>query len=287
MPDGNGTRHVWSRLGGVEPATLVDSRLALHYAAQPLASFGQALIEPRKDDSHRSSTWVREEGTLITDESAQGLQARLVVPDFALALDRDGEELTALHLRGKRPSEALGWLGGALLDAAGADVTLSWPEYDLPERPEGHDGPMVPVEAALGELCAWFDNADAALEEAFADRPEASTLRCWPHHFDLGTLLTFHPGADGEATYVGAGLSPGDEGRPHPYYYVNGWPAPEPDALPALDGPGRWNTEGWVGGVLDAEEVVARSDPEDQQSMVRDFLHAAASAMQSSVTLQR
>jgi hypothetical protein len=51
---------------------------------------------------------------------------------------------------------------------------------------------------------------------------EASEVRCWPHHFDLGSLIVVETSADGELTKsIGIGLSPGDEAHAEPYFYVS------------------------------------------------------------------
>jgi hypothetical protein len=125
--------------------------------------------------------------------------------------------------------------------------------------------------------------------DALHDRsPEASPVRCWPHHFDLATLLTFpatSPG--GEPSSVGVGMSPGDESQPGPYFYVNGWPHPDPDALPRLDGAGHWNAEGWVGAVLPADAVVSAPRPAEQAVRVDTFVTEAVGAMRAVVLAAR
>src|SRR5918912_81934 len=70
-------------------------------------------------------------------------------------------------------------------------------------------------------------------------------FRCWPHHFDIATLLEFAGGRS-----IGAGLSPGDESCDGPYWYVNHYPATPRRDLPPLAGGGTWNTSGWVGAIL-------------------------------------
>jgi hypothetical protein len=154
----------------------------------------------------------------------------------------------------------------------------------LPVRSEGLS---CAVRSTIYRPCppgSWLANAASILSATFGSLEEASTIRCWPHHFDIATLLTF-PAADdsGDAAHVGAGLSPGDGARPSPYYYVNGWPPPAAEDLPTLTGPGSWNTEGWIGAVLDAHEIVAHSSAEEQEQMVGRFLAAASAAMRSVV----
>jgi len=63
----------------------------------------------------------------------------------------------------------------------------------------------------------------------------ASDVLCWPHHFDIATLVTF---ASDRSSSVG--LSPGDGSYDEPYYYVNVHPQPDPAQLTdRLKGEGR------------------------------------------------
>ena len=89
-------------------------------------------------------------------------------------------------------------------------------------------------------------------------------MRCWPHHFDVASLITLDAGADAEeARTIGVGFSPGDGSYDQPYFYVTPWPYPEADDLPSLAGGAHWHTEGWIGAVLTAERVI--SVPADGQ----------------------
>jgi hypothetical protein len=128
------------------------------------------------------------------------------------------------------------------------------------------------------ELARYFANADRGLRAAVAGREGASVVRCWPHHFDIGALLTLDAAA---GRSVGLGLSPGDEAIPEPYWYVNGWPAPKPlpDPLPPLPAGARWNTEGWLGAVLTASALLAAADGPAQESRAGAFLRAAVDAV--------
>ena len=47
----------WNSLGHVPVSNLTDARLQLHWAAQIVASFGNALIERRADDSQSNLGW--------------------------------------------------------------------------------------------------------------------------------------------------------------------------------------------------------------------------------------
>lgn len=300
----------WARLGAVPPGRLERPRLVLHHAVQLLASFGQTLVEPRDDDSHRSMDWQAGQGTFLSQAAADGLRATVRVAELRLELRRGTEVLATFDLDGETVQGARTWLGAAVGEArGGAPVAMAWPEYEIPPRSDGDDGgsraasegdhgraatttggaPLRAGADALEELARWYQDAFAVLAPLSAATPEASVVRCWPHHFDVAALLTFGGEAsagDGEGPdprYVGVGMSPGDGSYDAPYFYVNGWPAPDPVELPALDGPGGWHTEGWTGAVLEAEAVVAMGNAAAQRSGVEAFLRRAADAMKRAV----
>ena len=105
---------------------------------------------------------------------------------------------------------------------------------------------------ALVELAAWFANADYSLvrvqRQMIGRKLTASDVRCWPHHFDLATLISFPARDDCVTGYVGAGLSPGDEYYDEPYFYVSVYPKPDSAALPRLPKLGHWHTSRVHGG---------------------------------------
>jgi hypothetical protein len=111
-----------------------------------------------------------------------------------------------------------------------------------------------------------------------AQMPGASEVRCWPHHFDVGALVSLETQPDGSlAKSIGLGLSPGDESYPEPYWYVSPWPYPAPSKLPALESGGRWHTEGFAAAILTGSELL--SGPHDSQSeRVQSFLDSAVAA---------
>jgi hypothetical protein len=66
-------------------------------------------------------------------------------------------------------------------------------------------------------------------------------------------------------------MSPGDGSYSQPYFYVSPWPYPDVSTLPPLV-LGHWHTEGWVGAVLTAEEILPKTD---QRISVESFMQRA------------
>ena len=272
----------WDPLGSVPPDKLVRDRLILHHAAQILASFAQGHVEARPDDGHRSMIWLDDERAFRTEATKDGLYAVLRVPHLLLELRQGDAAVDVLGLSGRSVADGRRWLAAAVGDVRGVGDSqeLHPPEYELPHPPDGPDAPLDANPSVLEELARWYHDAFLVLDPLAANVPEASPIRCWPHHFDLATLMTFPAGApDGGARHVGVGLSPGDEAYAHPYVYVNGWPAPSPEDLPELAEPGRWHTTGWVGAVLEAQEVTQHSDATAQTKTMSDYADRAVSAM--------
>ena len=160
--------------------------------------------------------------------------------------------------------------------------------YDIPDHAVAHGAAFTrePAEA-FAELAGWMANGFAALG-GLAGRVGASDVRLWPHHFDVGLLSILESDAAGNATRtIGAGLSPGDESYPEPYWYVSPWPYPENAKsaadLPALSA-GHWQTAGFTAAVLLGSELVA-GDTATQAERADAFLDDAIAASRRVLSL--
>jgi hypothetical protein len=275
----------WRRLGGVDSRALVEPRLLLHHAAQVVTAVGRSLLPPRSDDGQTAFEWSEEVQALV-GEVAPGerpWRAALRPADLTLlVLDVPPESAEAFLLAGRTLVDAFAWLRERAR-ARGADASRLSRDvpYDVPAHAVAGGAAFPPTPLpGFAELARCFADADRLLRAYVAGRPEASAVRCWPHHFDLGALLTLDPAAGGESPTVGFGLSPGDEGIGEPYFYVNLWPRPEPLplSLPALPAGGGWNLEGWLGAILPVSALVETRDEEGQEARAREFLTGAVEA---------
>ena len=122
-------------------------------------------------------------------------------------------------------------------------------------------------------LAAWFHDANLVMRDFKAKTTDRSATlpRLWPHHFDLGMLISLED--DGDASRgrsIGIGLSPGDENDPLPYWYVNAYPAPA--SIAGLDAPsvGGWIDAPFVGLKLDAATAIG--DGTGQEARARAFV---------------
>ncbi len=260
-------------LGSFQPAALAPAREQLHQALQLVAAAARSFASPLPDDALANLSWNSEHYAFVsrqlgTHERAPHVGLRMDRP-MLLLLDEHQNVLFELAITGRVRTEMAGWLRAqlALRDLSAARYQLDKP-YELPPHPVA-DGSRYfePNDVAPGtpaELAHWYSLAHAALDQVRQAQADASPLRCWPHHFDLATLVpvpVLAPSGSAEDSSVGVGFSPGDEGIEQPYFYVTPWPAPASDAaLPDLP-LGHWHTEGWTGAVLLADELLTAAAP--------------------------
>lgn len=275
----------WESVGKVSPRQLAPTRLLLHHAAQVVAAAGRSLVPPRPDDGHTSLEWTSPHS--LTGQEVPGKRpwrASLRSDEPALAVLADGAEVGRYALAGRTQKAAFEWLADRAreLGAPVERLTLA-PPYALPEHPFGAGAAFeAPGDGLLAELARWFGNADALLRRIADAWPGAASVRVWPHHFDVGSVLPLADGHGEEVPSIGIGLSPGDEGIAEPYFYVTPWPAPgAAEPLPELAAGGRWHREGWTGAVLEASEAVAEGGGAEQAAAASAFLEGAIEALRT------
>ncbi len=270
----------WRPLGRVAPDRLPEARLQLHWAAQTVAAVGKTYLQPRPDDSHPNLGWNSDLEALAghPTPAPHGFQAALRISDLSLMLlDERGTPLADKPLHGCSMDDAYEWLARTLRSSTGADKAIIPPGYDLPSHPVSQGSAFsLDSPPAFAEMARWFANAARALGQVQAEFPEASPVRCWPHHFDIATLISLDPGKDAEsARSIGVGMTPGDRGYPHPYWYVTPWPYPKDLSRLPLAGGGRWHTEGWTGAVLEASQLISDQSATGQARRLEQFLRSA------------
>jgi hypothetical protein len=262
----------------LHPVTALEgARDMAHKAVQLVTMAARANLDAKPDDSHSNLGWKDEAGAFVTQplpgkdgETFVGLN----ISRLTLLIVRGGEVGPSLELSGVSEADAGIWIDEQLstlgLQAA-SPVQLP---YDLPASAAeievySTDG----LGDALNALSAWFSLADAKLTEFAASQadlsPGPSPVRCWPHHFDIATYVSLESGDFEEARGIGVGMSPGDESYPQPYFYINPWPHLNADDLPDLPPPGFWHTQGFVGAIATAEQILSLSNIESE---LREFI---------------
>lgn len=234
---------------------LTEARLQLHWAAQIAAGVGRTLIAPRSDDSHTSFNWSRELGALL-QEFVDGTSAGLRLRDLTLLLAEGDTVIDELPLRGRTLDDGFAFLEQRY------GRRLNRPDVDLPDHDVSRGGRFDANEDDLRSLAGYYDEAATICEEVRASDSDAGPVRCWPHHFDIATLID-----RGDSRTLGIGMSPGDRWYDEPYYYLTPWPYPSNKVFGELHA-GHWHTTGWVGAVL----TVGRPD---RRALVRSFIAEA------------
>ena len=259
-------RFDWSKLGRTPPAALAHARALAHHAAQWPTRAARANLSAAPDDSHSAFVWDASHAALVSRLlPAKGGEVRVGIrlARLELIVTRGDNVLDAFQFDGKTDAAAGAWLDSKLralsLKPAG-DLSLP---YDLPDHPVGggrYELRMLGRE--LGELSRWFAGPADVLEEFSAKlaglRPEP--VLCWPHHFDIATLVRLRPGSGEPARSVGVGFSPGDEFYAQPYVYISPSPRFDDGKLPEAPFPGHWHTEGFFGAVATGEAILAMND---------------------------
>lgn len=268
----------WQALGNVRGAPLIDARLALHHAAQLVSALGASLMPAEPDDSHPNLGWDATRASLV-GRPVSGVQGALTLGTPRLELiDAGGTSVAQRELAGSSLKEALDWLSVTL------SKPLELPGYDVPAHPVAQGERFRFDAAACEELSRWFANGSESLKALALAVPDATSLRCWPHHFDLAFLSVRERDAAGAlAKSIGCGLSPGDELFPDPYLYVSPWPYPAADALAALPR-GDWHTGDFTSAILTTEDVLDGSKA-GQEDRVREFLNEAYRASEQALSL--
>ena len=249
----------WAPLGSMDSNRLIDARGQLHHALQIIVSAPISYLPARDDDSHTNTEWMPRLRALVTHDiaSAPSLRFALRPDDLSLLALVNGEEPAAhLPLHGEKVETAVEWMR-ATLERHGADPArlTTKKHYEIPAHGVASGASFSAADReALAELAHSYHDAWVVASDAERAKPAASPPRCWPHHFDLATLISVPSLGGGAQRAINVGLSPGDESYAEPYFYVGPYPYPSVESLGQL-ALGRWHTDGWTGAVLTTSEL--------------------------------
>lgn len=271
-------RFDWSRLGRTPPAALVEARKLAHCAAQWPARSARANLSAVPDDSHSAFSWDASHAALVCKPlPAKGGEVRVGIRLARLELIITGGDnvLDAFQFEGKADASAGVWLDSKLRTLGLKPTEGVKLPYEPPDRAasaRAYELRMLGRE--LGELSRWFAGPAETLQDFSAKlaglRP--GPVLCWPHHFDIATLVPLDSGGGESVRSIGVGFSPGDGFYAQPYVYINPSPRFDGGKLPDLPAPGHWHTEGFFGAVATGDELLQMKD---RSRAVLSFITAA------------
>jgi hypothetical protein len=263
--------------------SLADARHQAHHAAQFATAAGISYLPPQADDSHTNLEWMASLGALTSHvvPAATPFRLALRMSDLTiLLLDASAAVRWSFSLHGQTIDDAATWIRARLSDLGvdGREYTLTR-HYVIPPHPVA-DGAAFDASdrARLEQLSRWFACASEVLESLRTSTHGASEVRCWPHHFDIATLIDLGPGRT-----IGVGLEPGDVYYDEPYFYVNMRPQPRVAPTATLDGNGTWHTREWIGAVLRGSRLTAG---DGQRAQIDGFIRSALTAARSLIGLE-
>ncbi|HVT37707.1 MAG TPA: DUF5996 family protein [Gemmatimonadaceae bacterium] len=261
----------WVPVPPMPAAALTDARLQLHQAAQVANAPAISYLAPAPDDSHTNFGWSPDLLAFVSGRVVFAQPRRFAwrPADFTmLALDDAGPAIASFGLQGHTLEEAHAWVR-AQCEEAGADSMRYTPRkhYEIPRHPVAQGAKFTGNPGAGRAHSQLWDNASRFLDAVAASNAGASSVRLWPHHFDVGLIIPI----DARRS-IGAGYTPGDHHYDEPYWYVNPYPRPTGAAHPALDGGAHWHERDFFGAVLPWSACAASSA---QGDAVASYLRSA------------
>ncbi len=247
----------------VAPGQLAAARLFSHAAVQWPSRAARANLPAAADDSHSNLGWDQAQSALLSHplDPERRHQLGFSFQSFSLLWLEDGVLQGSLALHQATETDAGAWCDEQLASAGLQPTGQASMPYEL-DPVEYRDFADAATAEQLAALGAWYSVAQANFETLVARFGDLSitqpAIRCWPHHYDLGTLFVLEEGDPETARSVGLGLSPGDGSYSEPYFYCTPWPTPP--ALPTAPPPGHWHTEGFTSLVLPASAVAEDLD---------------------------
>ncbi|MEM6730316.1 MAG: hypothetical protein AAF658_02100 [Myxococcota bacterium] len=256
-----------SLLDSVKRAELAQARSLAHHLVQPLAAISTVFVSAEPDDGHTTLRWHESNG-LVTKPTSEKVSFGIDLATMEAMMIEDS--VLREPIAGWTLARLWDWYQEKIDEVFGEDTEELVPrDYgeSLPAHPVA-DGEQIPGPTdSTRALSVLFEYAFELLG-AITDGSEGwSSIRNWPHHFDVATILNLDP--DSERS-VNVGMSPGDGFIDAPYLYVTPWPAPDVSAAPDLPGAGRWNSDGFTAAVI---EVLGAERP-----TLEEFLSFAVSA---------
>lgn len=280
----------WHKLTFPELTEISEARKQYHQAIQNVAAVGRSLLPQVEDDHYANLEWDEKVQRLVGRwvEGETKFRSSISFEDFSVYLvDVDYRVISSFPLKGKKQNTVMVWLEEQFDDLGYESSKLSLERpYEIPEYLTAKGKPFDLSNMEIGELLGhYFHNTQMILKDLVLPMEGASEIKCWPHHFDIASLITLNDTGDPETSKsIGAGFSPGDDNYNEPYFYITPWPYPSEDALPDISNSGGfWHTDGWIGGILTASNLKHLDNSNDQHAAVLNFFKTGIEGLKEHV----
>ncbi|MEL6557610.1 MAG: DUF5996 family protein [Bacteroidota bacterium] len=245
---------------GFDLELMKSTREQLHQAVQLVSAVPRSYLPHDPSDELASLSW-HEEREALESKQVAGFVFSLSLKEMYVSILNNDQEFEALALEGKSVNQGLRWLKEHVnkFGLAEEQLHLKLP-YEI--GIDNFDTSLKFHTETQQELSNLYAGAKAILDQVVKENMEASAIRCWPHHFDIATLIPLQENENGEVTSsLGVGFSPGDQVISQPYFYVNIWPDSLLSDLNKHDlWAGHWNDTEWSGAVLHYQDLLKASD---------------------------
>lgn len=276
----------WKLLGH-DPKALAPAIDQIHRGVQFVAMAAKHYVKNQPDDSHTNLRWLPKEEVLAGNwirERKGNFRFAMRSKDLTLIVFNSNMEITSeFALSGKTNEEALAWTK-AQLKAFGKDESKMKMDihYDIPAH-ETDNGAVYNFTSPepYQEIANYRANSNDALEYFAQKFKTASTVRTWPHHFDIGTYIPMVFNDKGEAIKsFSLGFAIADSVVDEPYFYITQWSAAKDidyANTKALT-KGEWLPGTLGGAVLKASTVAKSKTAKAQASMVIQYFKEGVAA---------
>lgn len=248
----------------VDVKSLAPARLLCHLACQWPSKAARANLAAESDDSHSNLGWHGDHQALVSHflDPERHLQLGFGFSNQSLLWLVNDTVQDSLSLHSATETSAKDWVDSRLESAKLQTTEHAVMPYDL--NIEARYSEFATLGAGAAVLGEWYDyglqGMQALVEQHRPVCVVPPSVRCWPHHFDLGALFVLEAGDPETARSIGVGLSPGDESFHEPYFYCSPYPAPDVEALRPPVAPVFWNSHGFVSLILRSSDLDAATD---------------------------
>ena len=242
---------------------LTAVRTHSHAACQWVTKAARANLEAVADDSHSNMGWLPSISCLVSHRLDKTNSVGFSFETASLLILDEARISAECPLQGATDTEAGRWLDTQLKELGLRETRHAVMPYQLEAVPTRYDFDLQSL-IALGR---WFSIGFAILpiviEQMEANTVNKPSVRCWPHHYDVGGLMLLDDDDPETARSIGVGLSPGDNHYAEPYFYCNPWPVPPVQSLGEAPTGLRWHVDGFVSLIATATSLQSGYDMDE------------------------